>query len=381
MVPTGVGFKCTTCTRSLPSRRELPPWSRPVAVAALVAMAGLAALTLLGGEGPDSSPDPAIAVTAGGPIERRVQIDGAGDVVIGGTLALPEAAGTGDTVSGVVIIPGFGPTTRDGVVPSGTVPDNLYSDLSATLVGEGMATFRYDKRGTGQSVLPPDEPLRFDDMVADAAAAVSFMAERAEVDPQSIAVVGHEEGGLVALQLAASESRVGRLVLVSVPGRPLIEVLSDDFNNSGHGDEVATLQAVVGGLLAGQGLPEQGQLPPLLQGFFPAAQEGYLQELFALDPVTVASRVDTPVLIVRGGAATGVSAADSDALAAALGSHAEVVVAPGAGPTLRAVEAFAGEDSSNPMSSAHEHGASAPTVTAERDQDAMTAIADFLTET
>ena len=383
MSPTGVGFKCGPCTgvgrRSARRGREpaAPTWLRPAALAVAVAVIlGIVAANLLGGGGPEEVGADATADqrVLGGAIERQVQFEGAGQVDLAATLALPPGhTATGSPLAGVVIVPGFGPTTREGVVAPGTVPDPFYSDLSRTFTDAGMAVLRYDKRGTGQSTLPPDEPLTFDDMVADSAAAVSFLADRAEVDPGRIAVVGHEEGGLVGLDLAGSDARVASLVLVSVPGRPLLEVLVDDFNNSGHAEEVGGLRAVVSGLLAGQGLPDQAQLPSFLRNYFPEAQQPYLEDIFALDPVALASSVDVPTLIVRGEAATGISATDADALATAIGPATEVVVAPDAGPTLQVQEPVAGVP-------AHVHGESVPAFTTERDPEVMARITDFLAD-
>ncbi len=393
MNPTGVGFKCGPCAGgkvASSKRREseggTPGWQRPAAVAVAVAVAmvlGVIAVNLLGG-GEDESTAPlgneaSDLLAAPGSVERRVEFEGADELAIGATLALPSSdAGAGSGLTGVIVIPGFGPTTRDGVGAPGTLADPFYADLSRSFTEAGMASLRYDKRGTGQSVLDPDEALTFDDMVTDAAAAVSFLAERAEIDPERIAVVGHEEGGLVALDLAGSDPRVGSLVLISVPGRPLLEVLTDDFNNSGHDDEVAGLQTVVNGLLAGQGLPDQASLPPFLRNFFPTAEQRYLEALFAFDPVAEAREVDVPVLLVRGDAATGIGAADADALAAALGPETDVVVAPDAGPTLQEISPLAGEASSDPNAASHMHGGGAPAVASERDQGAMTAITEFL---
>jgi pimeloyl-ACP methyl ester carboxylesterase len=352
-------------------------------VVAVAVVLGVVAASLFGGGEEDrraASPDESSeAAAAAGVIERRVQFAGADELQIGATLALPELdAAAGEGLAGVVVIPGFGPTTRDGISPPGAIPDPFYADLSRSFTEAGLASLRYDKRGTGQSALTPDETLAFDDMVTDAAAAVGFLAERAEIDPERIAVVGHEEGGLVALDLAGSDPRVGSLVLISVPGRPLLEVLTDDFNNSGHDDEVAGLQTVVNGLLAGQGLPDQASLPPFLRNFFPTAEQGYLEALFAFDPVAEAREVDVPVLLVRGDAATGIEAADADALVAALGPETDVVVAPDAGPTLQEISPLAGGDSSDPNAASHMHGGGAPAVASERDQGAMTAITEFL---
>ena len=393
MNPTSVGFKCPQCTGGTGGKAGSPKaggagtdarsWLRPVALAVVVAVVlGVLAANLLNGdddEGPGT--DVVDQGVPSGAVERRVRFEGAGGLSIGATVALPGAAGgTEPGVAGVVIIPGFGPTNRDGLQPPAGVPDTLYSDLSRSFVDAGMATLRYDKRGTGQSVLPAEEALAFGDMVADAAAAVGFLAERAEVDPERIAVVGHEEGGLVALDLAADDPRVARLALVSVAGRPLLEVLTDDFNNSGHEEEVDGLQAVVSGLLAGGPLPEPSELPPFLRSFFPGDQQAYLRDLFSLDPVALAREVDVPVLIVRGGAATGISAADASALGEALGPEAEVVLAPDAGPTLSIVDPLTGvPDASDPRSASHEHGAGAPTVVTQRSEDALAEITRFLT--
>ncbi len=391
MNPTPVGFKCGPCTggagvssRGRGSGTASAPWLRPAAVAVVVAVVlGVVAAKLFGGDGgPDGSFEQGAPV---GPVERRVQFEGSDGLRMGATLALPASAGdpaAGGSVAGVVIIPGFGPTNRDGLMPPAGLPDTLYADLSRNFVDAGLATLRYDKRGTGQSALPPGAELAFDDMVEDAAAAVSFLAERAEVDPERIAVVGHEEGGLVALDLAGDDGRVASLALVSVPGRPLLQVFTDDFNNSGHQEEVAGLQAVVGGLLAGQPLPQPSELSPFLRTYFPATRQGYLVDIFSLDPVALAAQVEAPTLVVRGGAATGISGADADALAGALGAGAQVIVAADAGPTLSVVDPLTGvSDASDPASASHDHGAAAPTVVTQRSEEAVAGITRFLTAT
>jgi dienelactone hydrolase len=387
MVDTRVGFKCGRCAGSASApAKGWPRWARPAVTAvivAVVAVLGLVALGQDGGRNGAGPPDDAGRTgVAAGPVERRVQFEGAGDVTIGGTLSIPPAASADAPVAGIVIIPGFGPTTREGVAFPGRIPDTLYRDVSDLLVDDGMATLRYDKRGTGQSVLAPEQALAFDDMVADAEAAVSFLAERAEVDPERIGVVGHEEGGLVGLRLAATDARVESLALVSVPGRPLLDVVTDDFTNSGHGDEVDALRSAVMALVSGGPLPAPADMPPFVRDFFPADQQGYLREIFSLDPVTLAGEVDIPVLIVRGAAATGVSAADASALSGALGPDTEVVVADGAGPTLRVEPGTGGDaDPANPRSPSHDHGGGGPAQVASRAQPAMARISEFLATT
>ncbi|MGH9183217.1 MAG: alpha/beta hydrolase family protein, partial [Acidimicrobiales bacterium] len=343
----------------------------------LAAVAGVALLR--DGGGGDDRPDAVAVDRPGAAAERQAQVEGAGGVRIAGTLTTPPAAG--GPVPGVLVIPGFGPTTRDGVTTGGAV-DPLYRDITASLARSGMASFRYDKRGAGASTLPDGQPLRFADMIDDAAAGLDLLAQRNGIDAGRLAVVGHEEGGLVALGLAARDPRVAGLVLVSTPGRPLLDVLTDDFANSGHGADVDALHRSVGELLRTGVLPADAELETL-PDFFPADQSAYLVDLFALDPVTLAEKVEVPVLMVRGGLATGVSSEDTDRLSAALGPGADVRVSPDAGSTL-AVEPGAGATPTTaaPSSGGHDHGAGMAQTpegtTTTRDRAALDAIAEWL---
>lgn len=371
MVLTSVGIKCTACTEALgrnsPGGR--PAWLLPVAGVTVVVLLTIVAVTALTG-GDSKGPRP--SVLAGDGVQSRgVEFDGAGDLGISGTLTLPNRAVPQAGLAGVVILNGLGPTNRDGVATSGGTPDTLYRDLSDALVKEGVVTLRYDKRGTGRSQLPAGTPLRFDDIVADAAAAVSFLAERSEVDPKRLAVIGHEEGGLAAMQLAANEPRIRGLALISVPGRPLLEVLADDFAGAPHGD-VPGLRATVGTLLATGALP--ATIPPSLTGYFPKDNQDYLKDIFSIDPLALAAKVDVPVLFLRGEKATLVTAADEKALMAAL-PIGESFVVPKAGPSLAVV----GEANPNGagMPADHEPVAAAPS--SKRSDEAIARLVTFLT--
>ncbi|MDP9389433.1 MAG: lysophospholipase, partial [Actinomycetota bacterium] len=228
--------------------------------------------------------------------------------------------------------------TRAGATTScaepGGQPDHLYRDVSEELAEAGMVSFRYDKRGTGQSPLPAGERLAFEDLAGDARAGVDLLAERSEVDPEALAVVGHDEGALLAMRLAASDPRVRTLVLISAPGRPLVDVIADDFRAT-HGEASAgTLREIVAGLMATGGLPRPDSLPPEHRDFFPADQAPYLREIFSVDPAADAGAVRVPALVVHGGRATFSTAVDAARLVEALGPHGEAVVAADAGPTL-----------------------------------------------
>ena len=377
IVSTPVGLKCRGCTgvaAAPTSRRSRRRWAAVLAATALVVV-GLAAYGLLNGEGGGGRGDGDVPLREAA-AERPVRFTGAGGIDIAASLTMPPAAAS-QPVPAVLVLSGFGPSDRNGRLRNGS-PDPLYQDLARALADAGVASLRYDKRGTGESALPADRPLRFDDLVGDAKAALSFLSERKEVAGKDLAVVGHEEGGLLGMRLAASEPRLKGLVLISTPGRPVVEVFSDDFAKS-HGEPSgAALQAVVNGLMATGSLPDRDALPPDVRDFFPEAQVPYLKDIFSFDPVAEARAVDVPVLIVRGDRSTGISAADSDQLAAAMGPDAEVVVAPNAGHTL----ALEGEQPrSGPDSDASEsHDGHEPTGAAHvrREQNVLRGIANWV---
>ncbi|MEE3921885.1 alpha/beta hydrolase [Micromonospora sp. BRA006-A] len=88
----------------------------------------------------------------------------------------------------------------------------------------GIAVARYDRRGVGES---SGEFLRtgFHDNVDDAAAVVAALRDDPAVDAGRMFPVGHSEGALTAVALAARGVPVAGLVLLSAPGRTGAEVL------------------------------------------------------------------------------------------------------------------------------------------------------------
>lgn len=380
LVPTKVGLKCTGCTGQKASASgsraaaARPRWVLPATFVGLVALVALVSTTL-GGGGDDSS-GAADSISAG-PTDRDVDIEGANGLPISGTLSLPKGATSGAGLPGLVILGGYGPTNRDGRAPEGGIADPINRDLSDAFVEAGMVTYRYDKRGTARSQLPEGEPLRFEDMVADAAAAVAFLAERAEVDPERIAVVGHEEGGLVAMRLAATEPAVRGLALISVPGRPLVEVIADDILGSPRPEYVSAFRSVVEPLVAGRPLPTP--IPPTVAGYFPLDQQDYLRDIFSLNPAALAAEVSAPVLLMRGEKATFVNAADERVLVDAFGPNAEPFVAAGTGPSLN-IEAAPGTASPGGEAAGMgaDHSGIGAAASRERSERAIGTVLDFL---
>jgi hypothetical protein len=271
-----------------------------------------------------------------------------------------------------VAVGGTPDATRDAMAASLTVSalgstEPMFKDLSVTLANAGIASFRYDKRGTAASPLKPDQKLSFDDEVADARAALDFLAQRREVGSAPIAVLGHNQGGLVAIRAAAGNPRVKAVVTISTPGRPLADELADDITRArgtAAGDE---FRSAVATLTSTGKVPAAGSLSPFVQPLFPAGQEAYLTSILTLDPRAEAKAVTVPVLVVRGGGDQSISAAEEATLSAALGPAAEVL---NAGPDTDRNLALPGPG--------HVHSNTPTEVKSNQDADAAGRVATWL---
>ncbi|WGR95956.1 alpha/beta hydrolase [Bradyrhizobium sp. ISRA435] len=124
---------------------------------------------------------------------------------------------------------GSGSTDHDGNGPQ-LKPATL-KKLSEQLVARGIATLRYDKRGAGgwKKEFGRPENFRFKDFVDDAVSLIEYL--RASGRFARIAVVGHSEGGLVAL-LAVQRAPIDRLVLLATAARKQGDLLKAQLESS-----------------------------------------------------------------------------------------------------------------------------------------------------
>lgn len=115
-----------------------------------------------------------------------------GDIVLNGTLVLPE--GYDRTTPALVMVTGSGQQNRDEEI-YGHKPFAVISDA---LARAGIATLRYDDRGYGAKGADLSG-CTTDDFKNDALAGIDLLRGRFD----KVGVIGHSEGGTIALMLAA----------------------------------------------------------------------------------------------------------------------------------------------------------------------------------
>jgi alpha-beta hydrolase superfamily lysophospholipase len=192
-----------------------------------------------------------------------------------------------------LLIAGSGSTDHDGNGPQ-LKPATL-KKLSEQLVARGIATLRYDKRGAGgwKSEFGDPRDFRFQDFVDDAVALVNHL--RGTKGFSKVVLVGHSEGGLVAI-LAAQRVQIDRLVLLATAARRQGDLLKAQMEKRVPPDLFAPIAKAIDAIMAGQIVdpPPQGlAIPPALQPSIASA--------FTVDPIDPLKKLVTPTLIVAGG--------------------------------------------------------------------------------
>ncbi|WP_439814033.1 alpha/beta hydrolase [Zavarzinia sp. CC-PAN008] len=235
----------------------------------------------------------------------------------------------------VLILPGSGPTDRDGNNALG-VQGGPYRVLAEALGNQGIGTVRIDKRGMfGSAAAVADaNAVTIDDYVADTQAWVNVITQT--LDRRCVWLLGHSEGGLIALAAAARVTPLCGLILVAAPGQRMGDVLRAQLRaNPANAPVLDDALAAIARLEAG-GRVDVAALHPGLKVLFDPQVQGFLISAFAQDPTALAAAVDKPMLILQGEADLQVSVADARALAAAQPA-ASLVLLPDVNHVLRAV--------------------------------------------
>jgi pimeloyl-ACP methyl ester carboxylesterase len=226
-------------------------------------------------------------------------------VCLSGTLLVPRARGP---MPVVVFVHGAGPETRQA---------SLF--LAQFFAHRGVASFIYDKRGSGEST-GDWKHSSFEDLAGDVVAVVKTLAEQPEIDPRRIGLMGSSQGGwiapIAALHLPDLAFVIVKSTAAVTPERQELARVATSMAEQGASPaDIAEGQSLYRNAIAyarsGVGWDalqreiKADSIKPW--AFFPAdtARDFFFFEqirlFFAHEPIPVLERLGSPLLVIYGG--------------------------------------------------------------------------------
>ena len=226
-----------------------------------------------------------------------------GDVTLNGTLVLPE--GYNRSTPALVMVTGSGQQNRDEEI----FDHKPFAVISDALARAGIATLRYDDRGYGTKTANLANSTT-EDFKNDAAAGIALLRERFD----KVGVIGHSEGGTIALMLAAEQKAdfiVSLAGMVISGAETLLWQNRISLAQAGIPQEsIDTYCKILGeafeALINGGSAPnpERNDLPDALKQNYLAVlaqlQTPYMSHFISLDMRKILYKVGCPVLALNG---------------------------------------------------------------------------------
>lgn len=153
--------------------------------------------------------------------DQEISFPAEDGVVIGATLNVPQGKGPHPAV---LLIGGAAERDRDQVIVGFATLRTLAEQLGKA----GVATLRYDDRGTGATggSLERATPAL---LAADAQRALDALRGATGIDPRRVGLLGHGEGGIVAAAVAAQRQDVAFVVLMAGICIPMEQMWLDTY--------------------------------------------------------------------------------------------------------------------------------------------------------
>lgn len=231
------------------------------------------------------------------PMHYKISTPTGADVTLDGTLTIPDNAKT--PVPVVLLIAGSGPTDRDCNSGYG-LKTNAFKMLADSLVKQGIAVARYDKRYSGTNLMQavkavPIEQHRFTYYVGDA---VGFIRQlQADKRFSKVIVAGHSEGSLVGM-MAAEQTKAAGFISIAGAGRNIVDVMKEQGRAGGNPEKIqAEVDNALDSMRAGHTVhPENA----LLKAQLSLKNQPGLISWMQYDPATEIKQYKGPVLIING---------------------------------------------------------------------------------
>jgi len=149
------------------------------------------------------------------PVEEVVVKNTEDNVTLAGTLTKPN----GKIKATAIMISGSGPQDRDETI----YRHKPFAVIADFLAKKGYAVLRLDDRGVAEST-GDFSAATTEDFASDTSAAVDYLKSRNDIPNDSIGLIGHSEGGMVAPIVASRRDDVAFVILLAGPGVDIVDL-------------------------------------------------------------------------------------------------------------------------------------------------------------
>ncbi len=221
----------------------------------------------------------------------------------------------------VLIIPGSGPTDRDGNSLILQGKNNSLKYLAEDLIEANLPSLRIDKRGVGKSAkaMTKEEDLTFDMYVEDVVEWGNFLLKDDRFN--QIIIAGHSEGSLIGM-IAAQKVPVKAYISLAGSGTSADTIISKQMATQ---PEMLTkeVERVFSKLRKGDTV---GDVNILLYSLFRPSIQPYMISWIKYHPAKEIAKLDIPILIVQGNTDIQISVDDAKSLNNANKSSTLVII-------------------------------------------------------
>jgi hypothetical protein len=237
---------------------------------------------------------------------------------LAGTLLVPDGAVPAATRPPLVLLhAGLGAADRDGNNYNVPGKNDALRLLAGDLLARGVATYRYDKRGSGESswLVKREEDMSLEAWIHDMAVVAKELSESGRYS--GIWLLGLNDGALVAVSAANECIIAGTKVAGTIVACASADGTLDAFRKAvrqAPEDQRAEGEAIIAALLAGHQVESPSSY--YAAAFRPSFQP-YLIEAFKRDMETELALWNGPCLLIQGDMDMQATLADFMALGAA----------------------------------------------------------------
>tara|TARA_R110001592_G_scaffold187646_2_gene432434 strand:+ start:877 stop:1821 length:945 start_codon:yes stop_codon:yes gene_type:complete len=209
----------------------------------------------------------------------------------------------------VLIIPGSGPTDRDGNSQLLKGKNNSLKYLAEDLFSAGISSLRIDKRGVGESAdaMVKEEDLRFETYIKDVINWVKLLKQEKQF--KTIIIAGHSEGSLIGM-IAAQQVKVSAYISIAGTGVTADEIIKTQVES--QPDLIKNeVNRVFEKLKVGDTV---GDVNPMLFSLFRPSVQPYMISWIKYNPTIEIGKLIIPILIIQGTTDIQVSVKDANLL-------------------------------------------------------------------